>query len=85
MKLFTCSKFMTFLLGDIISTGTSNSMGLGFNPTIYSKQGNMVELVESGDVVFSNRINSTIYLATTKRKILYLIKYILLGKVIFYF
>lgn len=38
------SQFMTLLPGDIISTGTPAGVGLGFNPPIYLKAGDVVEL-----------------------------------------
>jgi 2-keto-4-pentenoate hydratase/2-oxohepta-3-ene-1,7-dioic acid hydratase in catechol pathway len=38
------SQFMTLLPGDIISTGTPAGVGLGFNPPIYLKHGDVVEL-----------------------------------------
>jgi len=38
------SQFMTLLPGDVISTGTPAGVGLGFNPPIYLKRGDMVEL-----------------------------------------
>jgi len=38
------SQFMTLLPGDIISTGTPNGVGLGFNPPIFLKDGDVVEL-----------------------------------------
>ena len=38
------SQFMTLLPGDIISTGTPAGVGLGFNPQIYLKPGDVVEL-----------------------------------------
>ena len=38
------SQFMTLLPGDVISTGTPNGVGLGFNPPIYLKDGDIVEL-----------------------------------------
>ncbi len=38
------SQFMTLLPGDIISTGTPAGVGLGFNPSIYLKEGDVVEL-----------------------------------------
>lgn len=38
------SRFMTLLPGDIISTGTPAGVGLGFNPPIYLKPGDVVEL-----------------------------------------
>jgi 2-keto-4-pentenoate hydratase/2-oxohepta-3-ene-1,7-dioic acid hydratase in catechol pathway len=38
------SKFMTLLPGDVISTGTPSGVGLGFNPPIYLKKGDIIEL-----------------------------------------
>ncbi len=38
------SRFMTLLPGDIISTGTPNGVGLGLNPQVYLKPGDIVEL-----------------------------------------
>lgn len=38
------SQFMTLLPGDIISTGTPAGVGLGFNPQIYLKDGDSMEL-----------------------------------------
>lgn len=38
------SQFMTLLPGDIISTGTPAGVGLGFNPPIYLREGDIVEL-----------------------------------------
>jgi 2,4-didehydro-3-deoxy-L-rhamnonate hydrolase len=38
------SQFMTLLPGDVISTGTPQGVGLGFNPAIYLKEGDIVEL-----------------------------------------
>ncbi len=38
------SQFMTLLPGDVISTGTPAGVGLGFNPQIYLKPGDVVEL-----------------------------------------
>jgi 2-keto-4-pentenoate hydratase/2-oxohepta-3-ene-1,7-dioic acid hydratase in catechol pathway len=38
------SHFMTLLPGDIISTGTPAGVGLGFNPPVYLKVGDEVEL-----------------------------------------
>lgn len=38
------SKFMTLLPGDIISTGTPSGVGLGMNPPVYLKPGDVVEL-----------------------------------------
>jgi 2,4-didehydro-3-deoxy-L-rhamnonate hydrolase len=38
------SRFMTLLPGDIISTGTPAGVGLGFNPPLYLKPGDVMEL-----------------------------------------
>ena len=38
------SQFMTLLPGDIISTGTPAGVGLGMNPPLYLKTGDVVEL-----------------------------------------
>lgn len=38
------SKFMTLLPGDIISTGTPAGVGLGLNPPVYLKAGDVIEL-----------------------------------------
>ncbi len=38
------SRFMTLLPGDIISTGTPPGVGLGMNPPVYLKPGDMMEL-----------------------------------------
>lgn len=38
------SQFMTLLPGDVISTGTPAGVGLGFNPPIYLRPGDVVEL-----------------------------------------
>jgi 2-keto-4-pentenoate hydratase/2-oxohepta-3-ene-1,7-dioic acid hydratase in catechol pathway len=38
------SRFMTLLPGDIISTGTPAGVGLGFNPPVYLKAGDTIEL-----------------------------------------
>ena len=35
---------MTLLPGDVISTGTPFGVGLGFNPPIYLKEGDVMEL-----------------------------------------
>ena len=42
------SQFMTLLPGDIISTGTPAGVGLGFNPPIYLREGDEVELGING-------------------------------------
>ncbi len=38
------SQFMTLLPGDVISTGTPAGVGLGFNPPVYLKAGDIMEL-----------------------------------------
>ena len=38
------SQFMSLLPGDIISTGTPHGVGLGMNPQIYLKEGDVMEL-----------------------------------------
>ena len=38
------SRFMTLLPGDVISTGTPAGVGLGMNPQVYLKPGDVVEL-----------------------------------------
>ncbi len=42
------SKFMTLLPGDVISTGTPAGVGLGFDPPVYLKEGDIVELGITG-------------------------------------
>lgn len=42
------SQFMTLLPGDVISTGTPAGVGLGFNPPIYLKAGDVIELGATG-------------------------------------
>lgn len=38
------SQFMSLMPGDIISTGTPEGVGLGFNPPVYLKDGDVIEL-----------------------------------------
>jgi 2,4-diketo-3-deoxy-L-fuconate hydrolase len=38
------SRFMTLLPGDVISTGTPHGVGLGFDPPVFLKAGDVVEL-----------------------------------------
>ena len=38
------SQFMTLLPGDIISTGTPPGVGMGMDPQVYLKAGDLVEL-----------------------------------------
>ena len=42
------SQFMTLLPGDVISTGTPAGVGLGFNPPVYLKPGDVIELGVDG-------------------------------------
>jgi 2,4-diketo-3-deoxy-L-fuconate hydrolase len=42
------SQFMTLLPGDVISTGTPHGVGLGFNPPIFLKAGDVVTLGMDG-------------------------------------
>lgn len=42
------SQFMTLLPGDVISTGTPAGVGLGFNPPVYLKPGDVMELGATG-------------------------------------
>ncbi len=58
------SRFMTLLPGDIISTGTPAGVGLGFNPPVYLKPGDVMELGadglgESRQVVKAYNVNGT--------------------------
>ena len=39
---------MTLLAGDVISTGTPAGVGLGMNPQVYLKEGDVVELGING-------------------------------------
>ena len=52
------SQFMTLLPGDIISTGTPHGVGLGFNPPIYLKEGDVVELGIDGLGTQKQRVKS---------------------------
>jgi 2-keto-4-pentenoate hydratase/2-oxohepta-3-ene-1,7-dioic acid hydratase in catechol pathway len=38
------SQFMTLLPGDVISTGTPAGVGLGMNPQVFLRAGDVVEL-----------------------------------------
>src|SRR5690606_3433489 len=38
------SQYMSLLPGDVISTGTPAGVGMGFNPPVYLKEGDVVEL-----------------------------------------
>lgn len=42
------SQFMTLLPGDVISTGTPAGVGLGFDPPVYLKPGDVIELGADG-------------------------------------
>lgn len=49
------SQFMTLLPGDIISTGTPAGVGLGMNPQVYLKPGDVVELgIDGLGIIFQN-------------------------------
>src|SRR5690606_18193142 len=50
------SKFMTLLPGDVISTGTPAGVGLGMNPPVYLKPGDMLELGADGLGVQRQRV-----------------------------
>lgn len=53
------SRFMTLLPGDIVSTGTPAGVGLGCNPPVYLKPGDVVELGIDG--LGSSRQNLVAY------------------------
>lgn len=46
---------MTLLSWDIISTGTPHDIGLGFNPPIYLKEGDVMELGIDGLGTFNTK------------------------------
>ncbi len=50
------SQFMTLLPGDIISTGTPAGVGLGMNPPLYVKDGDVMELGIDGLGVSRQRV-----------------------------
>jgi 2,4-didehydro-3-deoxy-L-rhamnonate hydrolase len=50
------SQFMTLLPGDVISTGTPKGVGLGFNPPIYLKPGDVMELGIDGMGVSKQKV-----------------------------
>lgn len=52
------SQFMTLLPGDIISTGTPHGVGLGFNPPVYLKPGDEVELGIDGLGVSKQKVRA---------------------------
>lgn len=52
------SKFMTLLPGDVISTGTPSGVGLGFNPQIYLKPGDVVTLGIDGLGVSKQKVKA---------------------------
>lgn len=52
------SQFMTLLPGDVISTGTPHGVGLGFNPPVYLKEGDVVELGIDGLGVSKQEVKS---------------------------
>ncbi len=53
------SQFMTLLPGDIISTGTPAGVGLGMNPPVYLKAGDVIELGIDG--LGSSKQNVKVY------------------------
>jgi 2,4-didehydro-3-deoxy-L-rhamnonate hydrolase len=52
------SQFMTLLPGDIISTGTPAGVGLGMNPPLYLKKGDIVECGIDGLGVAKQQVKS---------------------------
>jgi 2-keto-4-pentenoate hydratase/2-oxohepta-3-ene-1,7-dioic acid hydratase in catechol pathway len=42
------SQFMSLMPGDIISTGTPQGVGLGFDPPVFLKDGDVIELGVEG-------------------------------------
>ncbi len=52
------SQFMSLLPGDIISTGTPAGVGLGMNPQVYLKDGDVMELGIDGLGVSSQKLRS---------------------------
>jgi len=52
------SQFMTLLPGDIISTGTPFGVGLGLNPPVYLKEGDVMELGIEGLGVSKQKVKS---------------------------
>lgn len=52
------SQFMTLLPGDIISTGTPFGVGLGLNPPVYLKEGDVMELGIEGLGVSKQNVKS---------------------------
>jgi 2-keto-4-pentenoate hydratase/2-oxohepta-3-ene-1,7-dioic acid hydratase in catechol pathway len=49
---------MTLLPGDIITTGTPHGVGLGFDPQIYLKEGDVVELGIDGLGAATQKVKS---------------------------
>lgn len=62
------SQFMTLLPGDIISTGTPAGVGLGMNPPLYLKPGDVVELGIDG--LGSSRQNVVEYPSNAKKSLI---------------
>ena len=52
------SQFMTLLPGDIISTGTPFGVGLGLNPPMYLKEGDVMELGIDGLGISSQNVKA---------------------------
>jgi 2-keto-4-pentenoate hydratase/2-oxohepta-3-ene-1,7-dioic acid hydratase in catechol pathway len=59
------SRFMTLLPGDIISTGTPAGVGLGMDPQVYLKPGDVVELGIDG--LGSSKQNVVAYASGDKK------------------
>jgi len=55
------SQFMTLLPGDVISTGTPAGVGLGMNPQVYLKEGDVVELGIDGLGTSKQRVKAYAY------------------------
>jgi 2,4-diketo-3-deoxy-L-fuconate hydrolase len=51
-----CSRFMSFVPGDIISTGTPPGVGLGFKPPVYLKEGQVMTLGIEGLGIQTQRV-----------------------------
>lgn len=61
------SEFMTLLPGDVISTGTPAGVGLGMNPPVFLKAGDIVEL--GIDSLGESRQRVTAYHGTQSRRV----------------
>ena len=52
------SQFMSLMPGDVISTGTPKGVGLGFNPPVYLKDGDEIELGIEGLGIAKQRVKA---------------------------